>query len=263
MVQAAPAVLVTVKPVHSLVAGIMAGMGEPVLLLPAGATPHSYSLRPSDARKLARADLVIRVGPALESFLAKPLANLARRARVITLMRDGGLEADPHIWLDPKYARRIVTDVTIAINRVDPDNSARYGANARKLQARIDRLDTALSVVLKPVRNTPFIVFHDGYRHFERRYGLNHVAAIAVSPDRAPGARRLRQIRDIIRTGGAKCVFIEPQFRPSLARALTRNTDVRLATLDPLGENIPPGPDAWFKIMRGLAASLRGCLSGG
>jgi zinc transport system substrate-binding protein len=269
-------VLVTVKPVHSLVAGIMAGVGEPALLLPAGATPHSYSLRPSDARKLARADLVIRVGPALESFLAKPLANIARRARVVTLMVDahltllrgshddhGAHEADPHIWLDPGNTRRIVSHVSAVLARADPDNGPRYSANSKKVLARIDRLDAAIAGALKPVRRTPYIVFHDGYQYFERRYGLTHVAAITLSPDRTPGARRLQQIRGIIRAKGARCVFTEPQFSPSLAHALTRGTDTRIATLDPLGDAIPPGPDAWFKMMRGLAASLRACLAGG
>jgi zinc transport system substrate-binding protein len=262
---AAPNVLVTIKPVHSLVAGVMDGVGKPALLLPAGATPHSYSLRPSDARKLARADLVIRVGPGLETFLTKPLANIAKRARVITLMRDshGDHKSDPHIWLDPDQARRIVRQVTVAIRRLDPENSGSYDANARKILARIVRLDMAIATKLEPVRATPYIVFHDGYRHFERHFGLNHVAAIAVSPELKPGARRLRKIRDMIRAKSVKCVFTEPQFSPALARALTRDTDTRIAKLDPLGANIPPGPDAWFKIMRGLAASLRRCLSGG
>jgi zinc transport system substrate-binding protein len=260
---AAPSVLVTVKPVHSLVAGVMAGIGEPALLLPAGASPHSYSLRPSDARKLARADLIIRVGPALETFLAKPLANIARRGHVITLMGDNGPNADPHIWLDPNHARRIVRQVTVAIRRLDPVNAARYDLNARKLLARIVQLDTAIAASLELVRAVPYIVFHDGYGYFERHFGLYHVAAIAASPDRKPGARRLRRIRDIIRAQGAKCVFTEPQFSPALARALTRDTDARMAALDPLGEDIAPGPDAWFKMMRRLAGSLRRCLSGG
>ncbi len=272
----------TVKPIHSLVAGIMEGVGEPALLLPAGATPHSYSLRPSDARKLARADLVIRVGPALESFLTKPLANIAHRARVITLMGDAHLsliqhsghdghgghgghddqETDPHIWLDPENARRIVSYVTAVLARADPDNGSRYSANSKKILARIDRLDAAVASILAPVRGAPYIVFHDGYQYFERRYGLTHVAAITLSPERIPGARRLQQIRDIIRAKGARCVFTEPQFSPALAHALTRGANTRIAALDPLGDGIPPGPESWFKMMRGLATSLRACLAG-
>lgn len=275
---AQPSVLVTVKPVHSLVVGIMEGVGEPELLLPSGATPHSYNMRPSDARKLSHADLVIRVGPALETFLTKPLANIADRAQVIDLMRDAKLslirgkrndnghddhDTDPHVWLDPNNARRIVAHVTAELKRADPENRSRYGANSKKLLARINRLDQSISTTLAPVRDTPFIVFHDGYRYFERRYRLNNLAAITVSPERKPGARWLRRIREMIRTEGVKCLFTEPQFSPTLAHALTRGAKTRIASLDPLGDDIPPGPDAWFKIMRGLAASLRACLSGG
>ncbi len=263
--QTAPSVLVTVQPVHSLVAGVMDGVGAPALLLPAGATPHSYSLRPSDARKLARADLVIRVGQALETFLTKPLANIATRARVITLMRTGRDDhsTDPHIWLDPNQARRIVRQVTVAIRRLDPENAGVYDSNARKTLARIVRLDTAIAADLETVRTTPYIVFHEGYRHFERHFRLKNVAAITVSPEKKPGARRLRRIRAIIGAQNIKCVFAEPQFSPSLARAITRGTNARVASLDPLGAGIRPGPDAWFKLMRGLAATLRACLSAG
>ena len=140
----------------------MDGVGAPALLLPAGATPHSYSLRPSDARKLARTDLVIRVGQALETFLTKPLANIATRARVITLMRTGRDDhsTDPHIWLDPNQARRIVRQVTVAIRRLDPENAGIYDSNARKTLARIVRLDTAIAADLETVKS--LYLPHDG-----------------------------------------------------------------------------------------------------
>ena len=73
---AAPEVVASVAPIHSLVAAVMAGVGEPKLLVPPGASPHAYSLRPSEARALAGADIVFRVGPGLETFLDKPLAAL-------------------------------------------------------------------------------------------------------------------------------------------------------------------------------------------
>ncbi len=265
--RAAPVVVVTVGPVHSLVAGVMAGIGAPRLLLPAGATPHLYSLRPSAARMLASADLVIRVGPALEAFLDRPLARLARRARVVTLMKDAGLvlrrtagNADPHVWLDPENARRIVRHTARVLGEIDPGAADRYAANAREMAARIDRLDSEIAGLLAPVRRVPFVVFHDAYGYLENRYGLNRIAAVSLAADRAPGARRLRDIRAAIRDGRARCVFAEPQFRPALIEALTRGTAAHTGILDPLGADIPPGPDSWFTLMRRLANALRHCL---
>lgn len=273
--RAAPIVVVTVGPVHSLVAGVMAGTGTPRLLLPAGATPHAYSLRPSAARMLATADVVIRVGPALEAFLDRPLARLARRTLVVTLMKDSGLRlrragsdhghegtnADPHVWLDPENARRIVRHAARVLARIDPDAANRYAANARDVVTRIDRLDSEIVGILAPVRQIPFVVFHDAYGYLENRYGLNRIAAIAIAADRAPGARHLSRIRDTIRASRARCVFAEPQFRPALIEALTRGTTARTGILDPLGADLPPGADAWFALMRGLANSLRRCLA--
>ena len=89
--KAQPKVVVSIKPLHDIVAGIMDGIGTPRLLLPAGATPHSYSMRPSDARALRNANVVFWIGPTLESFLEKPLKVLARRARVVALSNARGL----------------------------------------------------------------------------------------------------------------------------------------------------------------------------
>ena len=89
--QAAPEVVATVKPVHSLVSAVMDGVGEPKLLLEAGQSPHTYSLTPSDAGALEKADLVVWVGPALEAFLERPVRNIARDDAAFQLMRLEGL----------------------------------------------------------------------------------------------------------------------------------------------------------------------------
>jgi len=95
MAAAAPNTVATIKPVHSLVAGVMAGVGEPYLLIPGAGSPHTYSLRPSDARAIAGADLVFWIGPGLETFLADPVKNLAPRAQVVTLSEAPGLRQLP------------------------------------------------------------------------------------------------------------------------------------------------------------------------
>lgn len=90
-----PKVVASVQPVHSLVAGVMAGVGTPSLLVAAGASPHAYQMRPSEAKALAGADLVVWVGEELEAFLAKPVASLGGRARVLKLMAAPGIELLP------------------------------------------------------------------------------------------------------------------------------------------------------------------------
>jgi zinc transport system substrate-binding protein len=295
----APTVVVSIVPIHSLVAGVMDGVGSPHLLLPGGASPHAYALRPSDARQLANARVVFWVGEALETFLERPLATLAEKARVVELMetkelirlplRSGGLweshaddpanpkgtgphdhhhndhhhhkGIDAHIWLDPANARAIAAAVAATLIEVDPGNAARYTANAKAMGERLRALDSHLKNILQPIKNKKYIVFHDAYQYLERRYGLGAAGAITVSPGRSPSARRLIEIRERILSANAACVFIEPQFEPKLAQTVVENTGAQVAVLDPLGARLTPGKDAYFALMEELASALVRCLT--
>lgn len=301
----APKVFVTVKPVHALVAGVMQGVGEPYLLLKGGESPHSYTLKPSDARALSEAQLVFWVGEALETFLEHPLETLGKQARIIELAEARGIETlegreggaweshaaahghdhkhshdhkhdkkhshdhkhehahdgiDGHLWLDPHNAEAIVTVAAEALAEIDPANAAAYRANAQKMVARIEALDSELKAQLAPVKDRPYIVFHDAYQYFEAHYGLKAVGSITLSPERQPSAQRLREIRKRLSDSGAACVFSEPQFRPALVDVVIEGSKAKRGELDPIGAALPAGPDAYFEVMRGLATSLRGCL---
>lgn len=296
---AAPRVVVSIKPVHSLVAGVMAGIGEPFLLIRGAATPHSYSLRPSDARALSNAQLVFWVGEDLETFLEKPLASLAGRARLVELTatpgmlllpaREGGIwssdhgeghdeeheksstpsrhkdghpvERDLHLWLHPANAVTIVRAAAAALSELDPANAAAYERNALASETRIAELEREIAALLAPVKDQPYMVFHDAYQYFEARFGTRAVGAVTVSPERRPGARRLREIRTRMVESGAACIFSEPQFAPAVVRSLAEGTAAKIAMLDPLAADLPSGPDAYFKLMRNMAQSLRACLT--
>lgn len=290
---AAPKVVASIKPVHSLVAGVMRGFGEPVLLIAGGGSPHGYSLRPSEARALSEADLVFWVGAGLEASLAKPIAALAGgRARVIALAEAEGLQllqaraggtwdgpegmhdhgtdtaahgagkrVDLHVWLDPLNAIAIVRAAVTALARADPKNEPAYRRNGASTIKMIEALDREIARALRPVRERPYVVFHDAYQYLEKRYDLSAVGAIAASPERPPGARRLSEIRAKIAELGAVCVFTEPQFRPSLVDTVIAGSAARSAVLDPLGADLSAGPGAYFALMRGLADSLVRCLS--
>jgi len=294
---AAPRVVVTVKPLHSLVAGVMAGVGEPDLIIRGAGSPHTYSLKPSEARLLEDAQVIFWIGGSLETFMESPLAALGSKARVVEVMRAPGLallpgreggawaehgghdaaergraarEAsahageretfDGHLWLDPANARVIAREAAVVLGQVDPGNRGRYAANAAALIARIDALDAGLRATLSPVRDIPFVVFHDAYQYFEKSYALRAVGSITVSAERTPGARRVKEIRDAIGRLGARCVFSEPQFSPGILATLLEGTETRTGELDPLGAGLPAGPDAYFTLMNSLGSSLAECL---
>jgi zinc transport system substrate-binding protein len=280
-------VVASIKPVHSLVAAVMAGVGTPELIVRGSASPHTYSLRPSDATRLAAARVIFWIGPAFEAFLVRPLATLSPSATVVTLSaapgvtvlpaRHGGVwgehadehgadddgadeTRDGHLWLDPRNAAVMVGAIAEALAAADPAHAAAYAANAAAARRDIAGLDAELAARLAPVRGVGFIVFHDAYQYLERRYGLAALGAVTVSPEAKPGARRVAELRDRIRASGARCVFAEPQFEPALVRILVAETGARSGTLDPEGAAIPEGPGLYATLMRGLADSLVRCL---
>jgi zinc transport system substrate-binding protein len=285
----APAVVVSVKPIHSLVAGVMEGVGTPQLLIEGAGSPHSYALRPSQARALDQADVVFWIGDGLEAFLARPLGALSSDATLVALgdaeglrllpTREGGTReahgedheheeehdhdhgaVDMHLWLDPQNAAVMVGAIAAALGATDPGRAATYDANATKLRADLAGLDAELAATLAPVHDRPFVVFHDAYQYFEERYGLNAVGSITVDPQRAPGAGRLREIRAELEEHAAACVFAEPQFRPALVETVVEGTGAGTGVLDPLGADLEAGPGQYAELLRALSRSLVDCL---
>ena len=296
--EASPRVVVTVQPLHSIVAGIMGDAGTPALLIRGGGSPHSFALKPSQAELLQRADAVFWVGPELERFLVKPLRALASGASVVALAQavpllpyrsDGvwggaghdehadrhehkdhhGHEdhkhgtRDPHFWLDALRVKTIVPTIAKTLSAVDPANAERYRANAQAVRARLDGLHRQIETKLAPVGRVPYLVFHDAYQYFERRYGLHAVGTVTLDPEYRPGARHLDTLRRKVAEGRVRCIFREPQFAPAALAALTERSNVRVSVLDPLGASLRPGPDAYFLLLETMADSLRGCLGDG
>lgn len=277
-----PRVVVSIKPLHSLVAGVMQGVAEPQLLLQGGASPHGYVLRPSEARLLNEAQLVVWVGPQLESFLQRTLATLGGKARQLELATEleslllptrsgGNWDADEHahghghespggrdqhLWLDPLLAKQIVEKTAAALTAIDPAHQSQYQHNAARLQQRLDQLHEQLKSRLAPVQKVPYVVFHDAYHYFEAAYGLNAVGSLTIDPERKPGAKRIREIRARIQTLQARCVFSEPQFEPRLVATVTEGSGARSGILDPIGAALPAGPEAYFLLLNSLADNL-------
>lgn len=284
-----PKVLASIKPLHSLAANVMAGVGQPDLLMRATASSHTHTLRPSDARAIGQADVIFWIGPAYESFMAKAVSG-APRAKVVAMsrlsdirllpLREGGVwsdhdaaahdhghshghdkaEQDMHLWLDAANAQVIARAMAEALSAADPANSPIYRANGAKLVEQLAGLDAELKAILAPVAHKPYIVFHDAYQYLERQYDLTPVGAITVTPDRLPGPRRLSELRRAIAERKAACVFSEPQFTSSLVATVVSGTGARIGTLDSLGATTAEGGEAYFAILRGLAISLVDCL---
>lgn len=289
-------VVVSIKPIHSLVSAVMEGAGKPELIVKGAASGHGYSLKPSDAKALEGAKVIFWVGPEMETFLTKPLNSLGSKAQIVQLEKvpglklleareDGNFEAhdhgdghghthnheaeghghhhhhdDMHIWLDPQNAKLMLKPIADALAKADPEHAQKYQDNAAEYAARLDALQVELTAQLQPVKGKPYIVFHDAYQYFERRFGLSAAGSITLNTETAPGAARIRDIQAKVQSLGATCVFSEPQFESRLVSTVLEGTKAKTGVLDPLGAELEDGQELYPQLLRNLAKSLTGCL---
>ena len=125
---------------------------------------------------------------------------------------------------------------------------------------KLDNLVAEVDAELEPVKGRGYIVFHDAYRYFEKRFKVSAVGSITVSPEVLPGAERVRELQEKVRDIDATCVFSEPQFEPKLVTTITENTNAGTGVLDPIGASIDDGPELYFTLIRNMAKSLKDCL---
>lgn len=290
-------VVTTIKPIHALAAQVMDGIAEPRLLIDGAQSPHVFALKPSDAAALNRAHLFVRIGPTLEPFSEKIRAALPKSVRILSLINAPGLRIlpiresgafeahdhadhghddhhdahghdhddedharDPHIWLDPLNAGKMVDALVATLVELAPQHKAKLQKNGAAARARLKTLDAHIRTKLATVSATPFIVFHDAFQYFEKRFELNAAGAITLQPEVPLSAKRLRDIRKKMRQAGVTCLFSEPQFAAKRLAAIAEGTAAKIGTLDPLGYDIPPGKDAYDQMMDGLAHGFLACL---
>lgn len=282
-------VLTTIKPIGFIAAAITDGVSEPKVLLPTGASPHDFALRPSDIRSINDADLVVWVGPELEGFMAKPLAQ---HPHVLTLTKVPGMPlfdyrkqagheehgdeehkdhdhdgheghhhegVDPHIWLGPTQALVIAKALSETLSAQDPANAARYDANLKAFTAKVDAKDKVIAGQMKAVNQKGYFVFHEAYGYWERHYGMSSKGHFTVSPERRPGARTLVEIRKALEAKQASCIYAEPQFSPAVIESVARNTGAKVLLLDEVGEQVPLGPEGYPQFMQQLADAFAEC----
>ena len=291
-------VVTSIKPIHSLASYLMDGVGKPDLIVDGYASPHGFAMKPSHAKMLQNADLIFWVGEDLESFLEKPLKSIAKKAEKIELMEIKGLnklefrernifeehddhghdehkehghkedkhddhqghahgEHDPHIWLDPMNAKVILNEMVEHLIENDPKNASKYKSNLKKALKDIDKLNKDVKKELS--KSTASIVFHDAYQYFEKRYDVNILGAFTVNTDVMPGAEQLAEIREIIEHDKVTCVFSEPQFNPDIIKAVAKDMNIKTGVVDPLGATLDPSKDLYFKLIKNMSASFKGC----
>ncbi|WP_161864362.1 zinc ABC transporter substrate-binding protein ZnuA [Pseudomonas yangonensis] len=295
--QAEVRVLTSIKPLQLIAAAVQDGVGEPEVLLPPGASPHHYALRPSDVRRVREADLLYWIGPDMEAFLPRVLSSRDKPQVAVQELpgmtlrhfgdshdehdhheeghdhqhahaadglghdhdhRPGSLDA--HLWLAADNAKVIAARMAADLAKLDAANAARYAANLQAFEARLDALDGRIRPQLAALQGKPYFVFHEAFDYFEAAYGLKHAGVFSVLTEVQPGARHVAAMRERLQQTGPSCVFSEPPLRPRLAETLTAGLPVQLAELDALGGTLPVNASGYEQLLENLAAGLNECL---
>lgn len=227
-------------------------------IIPPGAGPEDYEPKPDDARSLAGANLIVSNGVGLDDFLDELIEAAGEGGAARVVLGDGlepivdNGEENPHFWLDPSIvADHYVPAIVDALSALDPDGAAAFEANGSAFAQRVRELDSANVAKIEtiPAADRKLVTFHDAFPYFARHYGFELVGVIVENVGQEPTAAELADLVDRVRDAGAKAVFSEAQFSPTLAEALADEAGVQVVTTlynDTVG---PPPADTYLKMM--------------
>ena len=290
-------VVTTIKPLHSLISNVMDGVGEPSLIIEGSTSPHSFVLKPSHAKMIEQADIIFWIGEDIETFMEKPLESIAKNAKKISFMELTSIEKlkfreenifdhddhddhghgekkdhddhgdgheghhhgefDAHIWLDPANAKEMLHEIAHELADLDPSNASKYESNADQAIMSIDKMIKEIDGNIN--KDAKFIVFHDAYQYFEKRFGVMTAGALTLNTDVLPGAKQISEIQEVIAERDIKCIFSEPQFNPKIIETIAKDTGINTGVLDPLGSIFDANKMQYFKLINDLGNKLKDC----
>ena len=278
--------LSTIKPIHSLVSAISGELAEAKQIIPNNASPHHYSLKPSDLRRINKADLIFRIDPKLEGFLSKSLRSVDKDI-VITLSTSEGLtlldakeghvheehhetqeeeegiphELDYHLWLNPDNAISMAKTIRDELVKIAPEHKKEFTKNTDELISSINVISRRISQQLENFKSTPFLVMHDAWQYFTQYYQLNQLGTISAQERLSPSAKVLSEARKKITDSNVKCLLAEPNLKQKMLTTLTEGLSINITELDPLGRSIADSEQAYIELFQYTADKLSDCLT--
>jgi len=266
-------VVSTIKPIHMLASAIAGEHLHLVQLIPDGASPHHYALKPSNLRQLQQARLILQIDPKLELFLTNSLNALPASTAHIALAQLEGIQLhdlnqnehaehkDLHIWLDPNNAIIISRAIADQLKKIDPQHSQDYASNLQQLITKIQAVDQGLQTQLKPVQQTPILVFHNAWRYFAKHYGIQQINSINISAIKQISLSKAQSIQELLQEKQIRCVLDEYHEPSALLQRLAEKNQLKLQTLDVMGSQISPSANSYIELLEQTAKGFLACHS--
>ena len=285
-----PNVVVSIKPIHSIVTALMEGVSRPQLLLESNESAHTFHLKPSQLSLISNADLVITIGDGFETGLKKTLGNIKDSSRVIVSeINDLNLYGfryvdideinedekdehtdheeyekhtglDLHLWLDIVNMQKTAQYISEKLIIIDPNNSNVYEANLIKIHSRLNKLELELQQQLAPVRSEKFAIFSDTLQYFEKSFHFQKPVIITPYHGARLSIHRTLEARKKMKDLKIKCLLYGPENTSKKMNVLSEGLPIKALRIDILGAKLNAGSEQYFNLMKELSSQLVKCL---
>ena len=232
----------TIFPLYDALSKIGGDRISASLILPAGASPHTFEPSADILKKNEAVKAVFKIGIIddwADGIAASSGAVLYPVSDKIEMMpfNEGSEKGspDPHYWLSFENAKIISENIAHELIRIDPEGKAYYENNLDRYLSLIDEMKTKTASVMSGVKGRKIASFHDAWGYFAKEEGIIISAVFEESPGVEPSAKDVRKFIDSAKNEGVKVFLIEPQFSSDSAEAVGSDAGLYLTTVDPEG----------------------------
>lgn len=257
LVSAQPRYVTTIPPFREIIKAVVGDRGEVHSLLPPGASPHTYELRPSDVLKIEKAPAFFLGGKNLDDWALK-LKNRHRIELLGLVPQDlllyvkehhdeshiheddhhHGSGVDPHFWTDPLTVKGLLPALTDSLCAIDPGGSDIYHKNSILFAQQLEDLYQKINEMLAPVRGKAVVLSHPFFQYYLHRFGIPMVDAVEIFPGREPSPKEIKQIIQQVKRKQVQAIFTHPQLADRPAKIIAEASGLKIYELDPLGGTV-------------------------
>ena len=273
--QLAPNVVVSIRPIHSIVSALMDGVSEPKLLLDSNESAHTFHLKPSQLNMLSKADLVITIGDRFETGLIKGLRHIDEKSllavsdinglRIHNSRNQDGINEtkehkDLHLWLDVDNVQSIAQHISERLIELDPGNTSNYKTNFSELESKLNQLNEVLQLQLEPLKSAPFAVFADRLQYLEKKFEMQKPVIITPYHGSRLSINKALKAKNSMKNLGVKCLIYGPENTSKQVAVLSEGLNINTHSVDIIGVKLNTGSEQYFHLMKEISSQLATCL---
>jgi zinc transport system substrate-binding protein len=228
-------VVVSILPLADFVEQIGRDKVEVKVMVPPGASPHSYEPKPNQLREVSLAEMFVVAGSGVEFELVWMDKLLGINSEMMVVNSSEGIEflrGDPHVWLSTRNAQKMVENIYDALVKLDPENQEFYRANLKEYQRELKELEGYIRELLEGTENRRFIVYHPAWEYFAKEYDLEQIPVERAGKE--PTAEEMKRVVEVAQELENKIVFVSPQFATKGAETIAKEIGGETMFIDPL-----------------------------